>query len=255
MSAGNTIEARGGAPAGAAAPTSAAPVHIAGLRFAWKRGEPDLLVIEELTVERGERVFIEGASGSGKSTLLGLLGGVLLPACGSVSLLGTDLVRLSARARDRFRADHVGFVFQVFNLLPYLSMLDNVTLACRFSVRRSEQVRGRGAAVEDEALRLLDSLQLASPALLRRPVAELSIGQQQRVALARALMGAPEVMICDEPTSALDAGARDRFLSLLFAECERAASTLLFVSHDAALGDRFDRRLRMHELAGAGAAA
>ena len=231
------------------------PVLMQDLRFAWKHGEPDLLRLRRLAVAAGERLFVEGASGSGKSTLLGLLGGVLVPRSGSVRLLGTDLSRLPARARDRFRADHVGFVFQMFNLLPYLSMLENVVLACRFSARRRARLAARGASAGDEALRLLDSLGLAGRELLARPVTELSIGQQQRVAVARALVGAPEIVIADEPTSALDADARGRFLDLLFAECGRAGSTLVFVSHDAALGERFDRRLRMEELRGGGGAA
>ncbi|HEY0180131.1 MAG TPA: ATP-binding cassette domain-containing protein [Dokdonella sp.] len=214
--------------------------------FAW-RGQPRLLDIGELTIARGERVFVQGASGSGKSTLLGLIGGVLLPQAGRVEVLGTDLAALGASRRDRFRADHVGFVFQQFNLLPYLSARDNVLLACRFSLprRRAAQVAGGAAAAAD---RLLAALGLEPSRFAGRPAAELSVGQQQRVAVARALIGDPELLVADEPTSALDADARAAFLELLFRECARARTTVVFVSHDPGLATLFDRTVRLAEI-------
>jgi putative ABC transport system ATP-binding protein len=141
-------------------------------------------------------------SGSGKSTLLSLLGGVSVPQSGRVSVLGQDLKQIGARARDRLRASHIGFLFQQFNLLPWLSAIDNVLLPCTFSVAR----KARAAAdrsVLDEAARLLTHLDL-EPALWGEPSADLSVGQQ-RVAAARALSGRPEILIADEPTSSLDA--------------------------------------------------
>ena len=191
-----------------------------------------MLDIDELSVRRGERLFIAGPSGSGKSTLLSLLGGVVVPRTGSVEVLDTNLAAMRGWQRDRFRADHVGFVFQMFNLVPYLSVVDNVTLPCRFSDRRRQRAESRSTTVDGEARRLLAALELDHDGLLERSVVELSIGQQQRVAAARALIGEPEIVIADEPTSALDEGTRERFLELLFAECERAHTTLLFVSHD-----------------------
>ena len=193
-------------------------------------------------------MFIEGPSGSGKSTLLSLLGGVISPREGTVRILGSELSAMPARRRDRFRADHVGFIFQMFNLVPYLSMIDNVTLPCRFSHRRRQRVGLRAGGLEAEARRLLARLELARPELIGRAVTELSIGQQQRVAAARALIGAPELLIADEPTSALDEGTRERFLDLLSAQCEEAGASLLFASHDTRLGARFDRRVSLAEL-------
>jgi putative ABC transport system ATP-binding protein len=230
---------------GAAAPETIAPtrslVELTDLRFAWTRGAPPLIAIDRLRIEAGERVLLRGASGSGKSTLLALIAGVAVPQAGRLRVLDTDLAALPPAARDRFRADHVGFVFQMFNLIPYLSVLANVLLPCGFSTRRRDRAIARGGDVDAEARRLLASLDMIDPQLLARPVARLSVGQQQRVAAARALMGAPELLIADEPTSALDTDRRDAYLDLLFRECERHGTTLLFVSHDASLAGRFDR--------------
>ena len=223
-------------------------VEIDGIRFAWKDGEDDVLDIPRFEVAAGERVFIEGPSGSGKSTLLSLLGGVVSPREGTVRILGTGISEMPARRRDRFRADHVGFIFQMFNLVPYLSMIDNVTLPCRFSRRRRQRAESRSGALEEEARRLLARLGLDRNELLARAVTELSIGQQQRVAVARALIGAPELLIADEPTSALDEGTRERFLDLLAAQCDEAGTSLLFASHDTRLGLSFDRRVSLVDL-------
>jgi putative ABC transport system ATP-binding protein len=223
-------------------------VAIEGLRFRWRSDGPEILDLPSLQVGPGEHVFVEGPSGAGKSTLLGILAGVTAVDTGRVEVLGTRLDQLRAAQRDRFRADHIGFVFQLFNLLPYLGIIDNVTLPARFSRRRRERALQRASSLDAEAKRLLDHLDLGQPALLQQPVRELSIGQQQRVAAARALFGAPELLIADEPTSALDSDRRRVFLELLFTECEAAGTTLIFVSHDPSLETLFDRTLRLPEL-------
>ncbi|SDT14499.1 putative ABC transport system ATP-binding protein [Halopseudomonas litoralis] len=215
--------------------------------FAWP-GQPTLLDIDTFILQPGERVFLKGPSGSGKTTLLSLLGGVQLPARGHIRLLGQDLARLSSSARDRFRADHSGYIFQMFNLLPYLSITENIALPCHFSRLRRQRAAERHGSVTAAATDLLQQLGMNQSALRDKPVAELSIGQQQRVAAARALIGSPELIIADEPTSALDADTREAFLQLLFAECKAAGSSLLFVSHDAALEPLFDRSLALAEL-------
>ncbi len=221
-------------------------LDIDDLHFAWP-GQPELLHIAQLRLDAGERVFLEGPSGSGKTTLLGLIGGVQTASRGHVRLLGADLAALRAGARDRLRVDHTGFIFQQFNLLPFLSVEANVLLPCQFSALRRQRARQRHGSEHAAAGRLLEHLGL-SPALLPRRAGALSIGQQQRVAAARALIGQPELVIADEPTSALDADRRDGFLRLLFDECRAAGASLLLVSHDRSLARHFDRRLALPEL-------
>lgn len=223
-------------------------IDIEDLLFRWDPDGPAVLDLAMLQVDAGERVFIEGPSGSGKSTLLSLLAGVTTAQRGSVRVLDTSLERLGNAERDHFRAHHVGYIFQMFNLIPYLSVVDNVLLPCRFSRRRRDRAVARTGRLETEALRLLDHLDMAHGELLDRPVTTLSVGQQQRVAAARALMGSPELLIADEPTSSLDADRREAFVRLLFDECREAGSTLVFVSHDAALEGLFDRTVNLAEV-------
>jgi putative ABC transport system ATP-binding protein len=224
---------------------SPAVVDLSAVRFAWNGDSPPVVDIESLSVSRGERVFLRGPSGSGKSTLLSLIAGVVTPQQGRVRVLGQEIPALGRAARDRFRADHIGFIFQMFNLIPYLSVVENVCLPCGFSARRKERC---GQPARMEAVRLLEHLDLASDEILRRPVTELSVGQQQRVAAARALIGAPELVIADEPTSSLDADRRAAFVDLLFRECDREQAALVFVSHDATLSPLFDRVIEFSEV-------
>ncbi|WP_088287025.1 ABC transporter ATP-binding protein [Ideonella sp. A 288] len=205
-----------------------------GLRFRWPGTDHEVLDIEALQVPRGQTLFVRGPSGCGKSTLLSLLAGVLVARDGQVQALGQSWSALSPSRRDRFRADHLGYIFQQFNLLPYLSVLDNVRLPCRFSPRRA----ARTAAGAAESLLSRTGLPERH---WRRSAGELSIGQQQRVAAARALIGQPEIVIADEPTSALDEPLREAFMDLLLGACAEAGSTLVFVSHDARLAERFER--------------
>jgi len=227
---------------------SALVVDIKGLTFAYPDG-PAIIDVPSFRIEAGERVFLRGPSGSGKSTLLGLIAGVLAPASGSVAVVGEDLAALSSAARDKVRADHLGVIFQLFNLVPYLGVLENVALPCRFSARRRDAV---GGAPKHEARRLLARLGIDDPAMLNRRVVDLSVGQQQRVAAARALIGGPQLVIADEPTSALDADARDRFIELLSEEAERTGAALLFVSHDAGLARQFSRAVDLSDINRAG---
>lgn len=238
---------------GGTLPAAHAAIQLAEVQFRWQARTPLVVDIPQLAVAAGERLFLRGPSGSGKSTLLALLGGVVTPQHGTVEVLGQPLHRLGGARRDAFRADYIGYIFQMFNLIPYLSVLDNVLLPCRFSRRRAERVAARGDA-HAEARRLLERLGLGG-ALPARAATELSVGQQQRVAAARALLGGPELIIADEPTSALDADHRAAFVELLLAECAALGSTLVFVSHDRALEPLFHRALCLTELNRAGTAA
>ena len=222
-------------------------LEIRDLHFAWPAAAAtatDCIAIQSLSLPAGRTVFLHGPSGCGKSTLLGLMAGVLQPRQGTVALLGQDWAALPPGRRDARRADHVGVIFQQFNLLPYLTVLDNVLLPTRFSSVRARRCAGSPVAA---AQALLDSMGLPA-ALWSRRADALSVGQQQRVAAARALLGGPELVIADEPTSALDAAVRDGFMDLLLGACAASGSTLVFVSHDQRLAARFDAQLSLPTL-------
>lgn len=223
-------------------PTDSLLITVSSVRFSWPGATIPTLSIPHFEMAYGERVFLRGPSGSGKTTLLSLIAAVMPPDEGTIEVAGTDLSSLKGSARDRFRADHIGLVFQQFNLLPFLSVAQNITLPCRFSASRRARAEADGGSLTDEVRRLLSALNLDSDTVLDRPAMSLSVGQQQRVAVARALIGRPPLVIADEPTSALDTDTRDAFLELLFAEIEATGASLLFVSHDASLAERFDRR-------------
>lgn len=216
---------------------------VKNLSFAWPASSFQI-GITDLNVKSGEHWLLEGPSGSGKSTLLQLLGGVLLPQRGEVQILGQSWAALTAAQRDLRRADHVGFIFQQFNLVPYLSALENVLLPCRFSQAR-RQAAESGGGLKDEARRLLSALGLGEKEIQFRRAARLSVGQQQRVAAARALIGRPSLVLADEPTSALDANNRAAFLGLLFTEARSAKTAIVLVSHDTSLRPHFERHLTL----------
>ncbi|SDX31216.1 ABC transporter ATP-binding protein [Marinobacter mobilis] len=219
---------------------SALALDVRNLRFRWTPEQP-LLCFPDIQLAAGEHLFIHGPSGTGKSTFLSLLAGMLSPDSGTIQMLGNDIHQARAGARDRFRADHVGVIFQQFNLVPYLTAEANVTLPCRLSARR------RAATVTsptDEAHRLLAALTIPADHWHRK-VTRLSIGQQQRVAAARALIGSPELILADEPTSALDSDNRDRFLDLLLTLAEERNSSVLFVSHDRTLAPHFHHQIAL----------
>ncbi|MDH4394301.1 MAG: ABC transporter ATP-binding protein [Limnobacter sp.] len=215
------------------------------------------LEIKHFELKAGESVFLTGPSGSGKTTFLNLCAGVLLPQKGSIDLMGKPFHSLSEGQRDRLRVDHIGFVFQQFNLLPYLSVLDNVLLPAHFSERRrgnslvrsgvksEHQATDQSAhqsiqqSIEQSAHDCLEALGLQD--LAERKAAHLSVGQQQRVAVARALLGKPDLIIADEPSSALDDDNQRQFMHLLLEQCHNTGAALMMVSHDLRLGEYFQR--------------
>lgn len=223
-----------------------AALQLSNVEFGWE-AQSTLLSIDQFGIAQGESVFLKGPSGSGKSTLLGLIGGVLRPRSGEISVRGETISSASPGQRDRIRADHMGIIFQQFNLLPYLSVLGNITLPCRFSALRRAKSKERHTSPQEEATHLISALGLPAE-IVRSPVGELSVGQQQRVAVARALIGGPSLIIADEPTSALDTENRDLFIELLNAQRQAFNSSLLFVSHDSALAKHFDRNEELSEL-------
>lgn len=222
-------------------------VRIADLRFRYSARGPWVLDLSGFEVGAGERVFLRGPSGSGKSTLLGLIAGILEPDEGKVEALGTDMGAADPARRDATRAAQLGVIFQMFNLLPYLPVGENVMLPCRFSAERAAATKAQGGP-EAEARRLLDRLGIDAKTYWTAPSRALSVGQQQRVAAARALIGKPALILADEPTSALDTAHRDRFIELLLEECAASGAALLFVSHDANLAGHFERALDLADL-------
>lgn len=207
-------------------------IKLKNLEYTWPGSATPVLKVPEFCVAQGESVFLRGASGSGKSTLLSLIAGILPAAPSCVNVLGTDLASLSVRRRDAYRAQHMGVVFQQFNLVPFLTVGANLRLAARFAGQAQRQT-------EVYSLELLKALQL-QPDVLQRRADQLSIGQQQRVAIARAFINKPEIILADEPTSALDADSRDHFVELLLSIRQSTGCAVVFVSHDDALANYFE---------------
>jgi putative ABC transport system ATP-binding protein len=217
------------------------------VRFSWRGRIPFQIEIDAFVLNRGERVLLLGPSGSGKSTLLSLLAGISTPDAGRITVLGQDLAGLRAAARDRFRADHFGIIFQMFNLLPYGSLIDNVTLPLNFSRIRRARVEA-GSGIEKTAVLLLETLGIDGEMIRGGDTRELSVGQQQRVAAARALIGSPEIIVADEPTSALDRDAQGKFLHLLFSAARASSASIVMVSHDHTLAPLFDRVVNLTDI-------
>jgi putative ABC transport system ATP-binding protein len=228
--------------------TGSAPsiVEMSDVRFTWPGRNSFTLSIGHFSLKKGERLLLTGPSGSGKSTFLSLLAGIVTPEHGTIEVLGTDIALLRGAARDRFRAEHYGIIFQMFNLLPYGSVIDNVVLPLRFSRKRRKRAEADGGA-RAAAVRLLDNLGIEE-VLSSGSAANISVGQQQRVAAARALIGAPELIIADEPTSSLDRNRQQAFLDLLFADVAAAHATLIMVSHDESLSGRFSRVVNLSDI-------
>lgn len=223
-------------------------VSFSDVQYTWPGSSPFTLSIENFALAQGEKLLLLGPSGSGKSTFLSLLAGIVAPNKGKIDVLGTNMAELGGAARDRFRVEHFGIIFQMFNLLPYGSLIDNVLLPLRFSRTRRDRALMQGS-VEDVAKRLLMALGLDESVVGSARAASLSVGQQQRVAAARALIGSPQIIVADEPTSALDRNTEGAFLKLLFAQSIAAGASVIMVSHDESLGQFFDRVVRLDEIA------
>lgn len=189
-----------------------------------------VLDIERFELGRGEQVVLLGSSGGGKTTLLNIIAGLRSPDAGRVLIDGTDVTALSEAARDRFRAERIGFVFQTFNLLPAFSALENVLLGMSFGGGRSDRKR---------ATELLSRVGL-SHRLHNRP-GQLSVGERQRVAVARALANKPSLMLADEPTANVDAANQQTVLELVRDACREQNVSLLLVTHSPQVAEQFKR--------------
>lgn len=218
-------------------------IHLCNVVFGYDPRVP-VLRVDQLVVPAGQRVFLYGPSGSGKTTLLGLITGILQPQQGSCNVLGREMTKLSLSARDRHRGAEMGYIFQSFNLIPYLTVRQNVALPCQVHKGRRHHIVA--PTVNEEVERLVRRLGLESH--IDHGIKQLSTGQQQRVAIARAVIGKPSLVIADEPTSALDADRREAFMDLLFEVCDEAAATLVFVSHDRSLMANFDEQIALSDI-------
>jgi putative ABC transport system ATP-binding protein len=209
-------------------------IQLKNIEFSYSNSlQKSVLSVDDWSVASGKKLFIYGPSGCGKSTLLNLVCGIIRPSLGSISVLGQSLNKMSSRELDRFRSNNIGYIFQQFNLINYLSAIENITLASQFSLAN------KAINIDHKITSLLETLKVNSEDW-SRPVNTLSIGQQQRIAIARAFINNPKLLIADEPTSSLDEPSRDNFMSLLTTLCEANKTTLLFVSHDTRLKHHFD---------------
>lgn len=220
-------------------------LKIENIHYAYSAKDKPILSIKSWQLSIGERVFLHGDSGSGKTTLINLLCGIALPNNGRITLFNKDINAMSASKRDAFRAQHIGVVFQKFNLIPYLSVLKNIQLAALFAKNTSDNKNIKD--LNTRAITLLENLNLPKD-ILNKQVMHLSTGQQQRVAIVRALINHPKLLLVDEPTSALDASARDAFMQALIHLCELTNITLIFISHDLALGNYFKKQIEFSTL-------
>jgi putative ABC transport system ATP-binding protein len=218
-------------------------LSLSQLSHAWPN-RPALFDITRLTVSQGEHLFIQGPSGCGKSTLLSLLAGVQPPQSGDCEVLGFNMATLSPVQRDRLRGEHMGVVFQQFNLLPYLDVQSNALLPTRLFASRAKASAAHWGSPLQQAKALADRLKLP-PQVWHQPVHQLSVGQQQRVAAVRALMGSPRLLIADEPTSALDDDNQMEFIDLLLDTAQQQNASVVMVSHNARLASRFHQVFQM----------
>lgn len=196
-----------------------------------------VLDIERFELADAEQMALVGKSGGGKTTLLNIISGISTPDSGSVKIDGTELSTLPEAARDRFRAQRIGFVFQTFNLLAAFSALENVLLGMSF---------GGGRADRSRALNLLDRVGLSQRAT-HRP-GQLSVGEQQRVAVARSLANRPSLLLADEPTASVDIANQETILNLICEACAEDNVALLLVTHSPEIAGRFDRVERLDEI-------
>lgn len=215
-------------------------LNIENLVFRYKDKQRDVINIPSLSLEKNQSLFLYGPSGYGKSTLLNIIAGVLAPTSGSISVDGELISNLSPAKKDLWRGNHLGYVFQNFNLIPYLNILENIMLPTKFS-----SIKNKNASLA-KALELIERMNLSVH--LEKNARDLSIGQQQRVALCRALIGNPKLLLADEPTSSLDAQNTEDIMNVLKEEKEKSGLTMIFVSHDLRLKPYFDRELSLAEI-------
>ena len=208
-------------------------LNATGLKYRYQDGKT--IKFPEIEIERGQRVLISGVSGCGKTTLLSLIAGTLKLQDGDITFDKNEYSKMSSILLDKFRADHIGYIFQTLNLIPFLSVTENIALGIKFSSTRKSKVND----LSQEVIRLITSLGLDKE-ILNTPIDHLSLGQQQRAAVARALLGMPDLILADEPTSALDNDTTKKFLHEVMNTFDPSHQAIIMVSHDLSIASYFD---------------
>ena len=219
-------------------------LEIKNLFFEWKEKKNFQLNLKKLKLEKRKKVLVLGESGSGKSTLLNIISGIIKPCSGIIKINQTNITELQPKKKDYFRASNIGVIFQQFNLLEYISPINNILLPCYFTGFKKKSYK----YFYEKAFHLADKLGIKKNILTQNKSKELSVGQKQRIAIIRAIINTPKLILADEPTSALDNKNKIKFIELLFEVCEQEKTTLLMVSHDTSLVKYFDDNYLLESL-------
>lgn len=219
---------------------TALALELRNIEFAWGSAVKPLFSIQELVLQQGQTLFIGGPSGCGKTSLLSLITGIQVAQQGVCRVLETTLKDKSSSERDRFRGERLGLIFQQFNLLPFLSVQENIELPSQLFSSRLQNSVDQFGSLKAHVDVLCDALHLG-PELRRRSAHQLSVGEQQRVAAARAFLGCPALIVADEPTSALDEDNKVDFLNLLLSTARIQNTSVITVSHDTRIAAQFDQ--------------